>query len=272
MKGVLTGTKQSLLNQGNFTGASYPLPLPSFPYTRRRFPYGIRQEMEKLLICTKFRPIASCSVFDQRGPNTTAFQHLMLQLLTDTSAKPKWCSNWWKSHFQPRNCSYLLANLLTTQICEPQIFPLLSQKKNLIGKLKLQNWPVEDLNWGIDPSQNNHRALWPHWLNKKNCRKRDVHKEEEVNPHLPFRLWMPKDVASSNNSWEEWDQCPKEGNVIGFEERPEEKSIGFTGGRRGAGKMVGEVGRVGEWLGITRRMEGSRSKTGESKGLNIPPI
>lgn len=36
--------------------------------------------------------------------------------------------------------------------------------------------------------------------------------------------------------------------------------------------MVGEVGRVGEWLGITRRMEGSRSKTGESKGLNIPPI
>lgn len=48
---------------------------PSLTYARQRFPYGIKKkkEMEKLSGYTKLGPIASCSVFHQKGPEHNGF-------------------------------------------------------------------------------------------------------------------------------------------------------------------------------------------------------
>lgn len=144
MKGVPTGTKHSLLN---FTGAIYPLP---------PFPYGVKKgngETDR----TKFRPIASCSVFNiKRSKTQWLFLHLLMLTLRASSAKPKWCTNWWKSYFQPGNCSNLLSNLPTAPICELQVFGQFFPKKNLIGNLKLETVSVEGLSRGIEKIQSNH--------------------------------------------------------------------------------------------------------------------
>lgn len=149
--------RQSILCSTSQVQFTLFLPLLPIGKTKASL-WGKKKEMEKLTIQNSSQLLpALCST--KKGPTHNGFFfHLLMLTLGVSSAKPKWCKNWWKSYFQHRNCSNLPSNLPTAPVSELQIFGQFSPKKNLTGHLKLEIVPVEGLNRGIEKIQSNHGA------------------------------------------------------------------------------------------------------------------